>query len=194
MICDLWRTRWIERHEAYERFALLLPLIVKTFEVILDEQHQKQYNTETPCNWDRETLQKVNGFYDTCSFQFLIALIVTMKTLAVIKPISIKLQKKSNDTMKAYCTISEIEKELNQRRDKAEAVFKRWYSNAGELSLNLGTKPSVSRTASRQQHRANAPPDTPEEYYCRNLFVPFLDHITRDFFQVICFNQVFKTF
>ena len=101
----------------------------------MDEQQHKQYSTETPWNWDRETLQKANGFYPTCcSFQFLIALIVTMKTLAVIKPISIKLQKKSNDIVKSYCMISETEKELNEKRDEAEAVFKRWYSNAVELS------------------------------------------------------------
>lgn len=180
-IRDLCRTRWVERHEAYETFALLLPSIVKTFEVILDEQQHKQYSTETPWNWDRETLQKANGFYHTCcSFQFLIALIVTMKTLAVIKPISIKLQKKSNDIVKAYCMITETEKELNEKRDEAEAVFKRWYSNAVELSSDLDTEPSVPRTVSRQQHRANAPHDTPEEYYRRNLFVPFLDHITQE--------------
>ncbi|CAH3116263.1 unnamed protein product [Porites lobata] len=135
-IRDLCRTRWVERHEAYETFALLLPSIVKTFEVILDEQQHKQYSTETPWNWDRETLQKANGFYHTCcSFQFLIALIVTMKTLAVIKPISIKLQKKSNDIVKAYCMISDTEKELKEKRDEAEAVFKRWYSNAVELTF-----------------------------------------------------------
>ena len=125
----------------------------------MDEQQHKQYSTETPWNWDRETHQKANGFYHTCcSFQFLIALIVTMKTLAVIKQISIKLQKKSNDIVKAYCMISETEKELNEKRDEAEAVFKRWYSNAVELSSDLGTEPSVPRTASRQQHRAKCTP------------------------------------
>ena len=66
------------------------------------------------------------------------------------------------------------------KRDEAEAMFKRWYSNAVELSSDLGTKPSIPRTASRQQHLANAPHDTPEEYYRRNLFVPFLDHITQE--------------
>ncbi|XP_073251404.1 52 kDa repressor of the inhibitor of the protein kinase-like [Porites lutea] len=76
--------------------------------------------------------------------------------------------------------ISDTEKELKEKRDEAEAVFKRWYSNAVELSSDLGTEPSVPRTASRQQHRANAPHDTPEEYYRRNLFVPFLDHITQE--------------
>lgn len=36
-IRDLCRTRWVERHEAYETFVQLLS-VVKTFEVILGEQ------------------------------------------------------------------------------------------------------------------------------------------------------------
>ena len=90
-----------------------------------------------------------------------------MKTLAVIKLISTKLQKESNDIVKAYFMISETKKELNEKRDEAEAVFKRWYSNAVELSSDLkrtDLKSShLKRTASRQQHRANALHDTPEE-------------------------------
>ena len=46
-IHNLCCTCWVERHEAYETLALLLPSIVKTF-VILDEQQDKQYSTETP--------------------------------------------------------------------------------------------------------------------------------------------------
>ena len=37
-IRDLCRTRWVERHEAYETFVQLLSSVVKTFEVILGEQ------------------------------------------------------------------------------------------------------------------------------------------------------------
>ena len=150
-IRDLCRTRWVERHEAYETFALLLPSIVKTFEVILDEQQHQQYSLETPWNWDRETVQKANSCYHTCcSFQFLVSLIVGMKTLAVIKPVSIKLQKKSNDIVKAYNMIAETEKELRQMRNNADTVFKTWYENAVALGSDLGTEPSVPRTASRQ--------------------------------------------
>ena len=77
------------------------------------------------------------------------AVIVAMNTLAVIRPISVKLQKKSNDIVKGYNIILNAEKELKEMRSNAEAVFKRWYSNAVVLSSNLGTEPSVPRTASR---------------------------------------------
>ena len=40
----------------------------------------------------------------------LISLIIGMKTLTVIKPVSIKLQKKSNDIVKMYNMIAETEK------------------------------------------------------------------------------------
>ena len=53
------------------------------------------------------------------------SLTVTMKILAVIKSISVKLQKQSNDIVKAYNMISETEKELKELRDKNDVVFKR---------------------------------------------------------------------
>ena len=85
------------------------------------------------------------------------SLTVTMKILAVIKPISVKLQKKSNDIVKANKMISETEKELKELRNKNDDVFKRWYAYDVEISSELGTEQSTPRTASRQQFRANAP-------------------------------------
>ena len=80
--------------------------MVKTFEVILDEQQHQQCSLEMPWNWERETVQKASGRYHTCcSFQFLISLIIGMKTLTVIKPVSIKLQKKSNDILSYWALL-----------------------------------------------------------------------------------------
>jgi len=76
--------------------------------------------------------------------------------------------------------IAVTEKEFRQMRNNADTVFKAWYANAVALASGLGTEPSVPRTASRQRHRENTPNDSPEEYYCRTLFVPFLDHITEE--------------
>ena len=70
-----------------------------------------------------------------------------MNTLAVIKPVSIKLQKKSNDIPKAYNMIAEMEKQLRQIRNNANTIFKAWYANGVALASDLGTKPSVPRTS-----------------------------------------------
>ena len=103
-----------------------------------------------------------------------------MEILAVIKLIREKLRKKSIDIVQAHNMISETEKELKELRDKNDFVFKRWYAYAVEISSELGTEPSAPRTASRQQHRANALHDTSKEYNCRSLFISFLDHITQE--------------
>ena len=102
------------------------------------------------------------------------------ETLTVIKPVSIKLQKKYNDIVKAYNMMAETGKELRQMRNNANTVFKAWYANAIDLGSDPGTKPSVPRTALRQRHRENTPHDSPEEYYRQTLFIPFLDHIPEE--------------
>ncbi|CAH3046207.1 unnamed protein product [Porites lobata] len=45
-------------------------------------------------------------------------------------------------------------------RNNADTVFKAWYASAIDLGSDLGTKPSISRTASRQRHRENTPHDS----------------------------------
>ena len=180
-IRDLCRTRWVERHIAYETFILLFPVVVKTLEVILHEEEHQQYGTETPWNWDRDTLSKASSYYHAiCSFQFIVSLVVTMKTLAIIKPISVKLQKKSNDIIQAYKMISRTEEELRDARDNAEQVFKEWYAYALQIGEETGVEPAVPRTVARQRHRENLPYDTTEEYFRRTVFIPFIDHIIQE--------------
>ena len=54
---DMCKTRWIERHEAYENFFALCECIVNTMGVILNEkQNEAEYDS---WGWDRETLTKV---------------------------------------------------------------------------------------------------------------------------------------
>ena len=60
-----------------------------------------------------------------------------MKTVTVIKPVSIKLQKKPNDIVKAYNMRAETEKELRQMRNNADTVFKAWCANAVDLGSDL---------------------------------------------------------
>ena len=52
-ISDPCHTRWVEHHEAHETFVQLLSSVVKTFEVILEEQQHQQYSSDTSWNCDR---------------------------------------------------------------------------------------------------------------------------------------------
>jgi len=57
---------------------------------------------ETAWNWDTDSKSKANSLlYAVCNFQFIITQI-TMKCLSILKPLSIKLQKRDIDVYEAY--------------------------------------------------------------------------------------------
>ena len=47
-------------------------------------------------------------------------------------------------------------------------------------TLNMNIPVSTPRIISRQVHRANAPTESLEMYYERNITIPFLNHITTE--------------
>jgi hypothetical protein len=51
------------------------------------------------------------------------------------------------------------------------------YNQAVHLAEEVGVEPIHPRCAGRQQHRNNAPSTTVQEYYLRNLTIPFVDSI-----------------
>ena len=121
---DLCRTRWIERHEAYETFTELYSVVVEALNVVLNERRfLEEYGD---WKWDRETLTKANGLmYALTNFEFIVALECTMKCMSIIKPVSVKLQKRSNDIVKAHNHVKGVKMELLNTRTEADAIFSR---------------------------------------------------------------------
>lgn len=175
---SLCRTRWVERHQAYETFCELYTHVTKVLEAM---SHGQLFAADYgDWSWDSETRNLANGFlHRITSFDFIVAFITTMKILAFVKPISIKLQKRSNDVIKAYGMVDEVLKELKDVRN-SDATFSEWYAECEKLGTDVGTQPAVPRTVARQRHRCNVQYSTPEEYYRRSVFLPLADHITTE--------------
>ena len=58
---------------------------------------------ETAWNWDTDSKSKANNLLHAVSnFEFIITQITTMKCLSILKPLSIKLQKRDIDVYEAY--------------------------------------------------------------------------------------------
>ena len=55
------------------------------------------------------------------------------------------------------------------------------YINASRLAEEVSVTITKPRNISSMKHLDNAPSDTLEEYYRRNMFLPFLNHITVNF-------------
>ena len=81
---DLCRTRWIERHDAFDVFVDLYVAIVSCFEDLIHAP---------PSEWNRDTRSEAHSFLLALSqFSFIITLIVTRTTLAYTRGLAVKLQ------------------------------------------------------------------------------------------------------
>ena len=167
---DLCRTRWIYRHEAYENFYILFKHLLAVMVAITG--HDTVYGD---MNWDGNTVVTANGLLKMFrSFVFILSFVVTMNAMAIIKPVSIKLQYRASDIVYAYNKIKDVTDELSKIRS-SDDILHSWYVQAETLASEVDVVPQVPRIAGRQCHRENVEHTSAEEYYRRTVVIPFLD-------------------
>ena len=119
MLLSLCRTRWAERHAGHEVFFGLLPSILRVLEAtcMSNERLFADQFGETAWNWDTDSKSKANNLLHAVSnFEFIITQITTMKCLSILKPLSIKLQKRDINVYETYNHIKDLKGELQDIR------------------------------------------------------------------------------
>ena len=113
---DVCRTRWVQRVDAFIVFYELYFVIIKTMQAISTR------NTEYgEWSWDDKTNTKANGFLgQLTNFQFLVSFYVTMTVLSSLRGVTVKLQKRSTDILRAYEQVSEVQMELELMKVNCE--------------------------------------------------------------------------
>lgn len=179
-IKGLCKTRWIERHQCYETFYELYTTICRTFEGILNLENAEALVDlpHGPWEWDRETRTKAQGLLHTMeSSMFIVAFVTVKNCLEVIKPAAVKLQKREQDIYSAYQYIDNAKTTISQYRKDIDDLFRTWFKDAEALAALVGTEITKPRITGRQTNRANATSDSAEEYFRRNMAIPFSDHL-----------------
>ena len=69
-------------------------------------------------------------------------------------------------------------KSTKPRGGEIDVNFHAIFLSAVDMAEKVGTQPSMPKVVSRQKGKANNPATTPEEYFKRNVAIPFIDHIT----------------
>lgn len=166
-LVDLCRTRWVERHHAFETFASLSQLVFICLEQIVEE------------NWDGETVSKASGFlHALCDSNFLIAFVVARRCLQYLQPLSVLLQKRTQDVVQSYKEITNITASLGELRTGIQEVFNgSWFKETSDMAHVFNTDIEVPRLCKKQTLRENHPGDTPKDYFRVSIAVPFLEHL-----------------
>lgn len=161
---SICKTRWVERHEAFEVFVDLFEPLACCFESI---------KNSTPADWNRQTRSDAEShFLALTRFPFIISLVVTKDVLAYSKALSVKLQGRYVDIVCAYNHVNFVLTTLKQARENVEAVHSRMYDRAVRLASSVSVVESLPRTTNRQQHRSNTPATTPFDYFKRTVTIP----------------------
>ncbi len=148
------KTRWVERHEAFEVFLDFFQPLVHCLEEIRDSRE-----------WNQESRKDAQSYLlALASFPFIISLIVTKEFLGYTKALSIKLQGRYVDAVKAYPDVSLVKDTLASSRANVDQFHSRVYKNTLDLAKTLDVEESRPRTTSRQQHRGHVPSTTTSEY------------------------------
>ena len=157
----------MERHDAFEALTELYEAVISCMEEMTLES-----------GWNQETVSCAQSYLRaTAEFRLIITLIVTKNVLAYTKGLSIKLQGRWQDIIRAHNNIGSVKKFLEDARRNVESVHSLLFQEASLLASKVNIQPSLPRLASRQTKRANTPASTPTEYYKHTITIPLLDHL-----------------
>lgn len=169
---EMCRTRWVERQDAFEIFVQLYHFVVKCLEDI---------SGENSASWNRDTVADARSLYlGITDFEFVITLVSTKNVMAYSKTLTVGLQGRGIDIVRAY-EVNVVTECLQDVRTNVDHFCDECFKQASKLAEEVNVEPTFPRTVGRMRHRANCPAGTPEEYYKRNLVIPLLDHFLSEF-------------
>ena len=128
----------------------------------------------TPAEWNSETRSKTQSLLLAKSrFPFIAALCLSQKILSYTKGLSVKLQGRYKDVIRAHQDIKDVIASLKE-------VQSRMYEQVTALGQLVDVEESKPRQANRQQYRLNTPSNSISEYYKLNFTIAMLVHLINE--------------
>ena len=176
-LLNLCKTRWAERHSAYQHFYQAYCYIVEALEVVGHRQHLERYGN-TYADWDTANRSEAQQILAAVtSFNFIVCFLTVYHYLSHLSGITIKLQRKTLDILEAHGMLHEVMAMYVKEREEVTKNFASIYVQCVRMAEQVGTVPEAPRVTKRQQHRTNPEASSVEEYYRRAVVIPFIDHI-----------------
>ncbi len=181
VLLDMCRTRWAERHIAYQHFYQAYTYIVEALEVIGHRQHLERHG-DLYRDWDTQSRSEAQQILASITgFDFIVIFLMVYHYLAHLSGITVQLQGTAVDIIQAYTMISDIKHVYRKEREDVDERFESViYTQAVRLADKVGTTPCRPRIPKRQKNRSNVPGDTVVDFYKRNVVIPFMDHIIKN--------------
>lgn len=165
-LLSVCQTRFIERHDSIFFFVEIFECIAISLEEISQDSARK-----ISC----KATSYLAGIEKS---EFIVSLLVCEKLLSHTLPLSIILQDKSIDLIKAIDGVQKVVSHLKRVREEAHEHFNKIFNKAVKLASDI-FKADISkpRTIGRQGNRANPEVQNAEDYYRIVCYLPCLDSL-----------------
>lgn len=164
----LCETRWVEKHDGIIQFQESAHKIVQTLQEITKWKDSSSSS---------EAFSLIKSMSDA---DFVVSMACLSEFLSVTRPLSLVLQTPSLDLKNACDALCDTLNVLKSYQSSSDIRFSDLFAKAVKVAYELGAEIQMPRTAVRQTFRENFPASSPEEYYRKAIFVPFLDHLITD--------------
>jgi hypothetical protein len=164
-------TRWSYKADSIHVLLENVDSILATLEDLQDDP-------------DSKTRNKATSIYNSVTtFSFLVSLVLIESPMQQLIPLTQSIQSSSTDLVKASEHASSKVILLQKKRNEG---FNLLWEKACKLAEDLDIEVSMPRIAKRQTKRSNTPATTPQEYWQRNIYIPFMDHLTTELQDRLC--------
>ena len=181
VLIDVCPTRWAARHNAYSHFYTAYVFMVKALEVIALGLHKETYSEDVTTGWEGKYRAESSGLLTGLEqFEFIITFLTVYQYLSHLQGITVKLQSTSLDIIHAFHLVEEIKGVYHSLRESITNDFTKIYDQAVKMADKVDVQPAKPRSAGRMKNRANAPAESVQEYFVRNMAIPLLDHVISD--------------
>lgn len=129
--------------------------------------------------WNHDSRTDAQSFFLALSrFPFIFTLVVTKEVLAYTQGLSVKLQGRYVDVVKAHREIEFVKSMVQTARNDIDSFHAQVYSTALNIARSVRVDECVPRTTGRQQHRNNVPFTSISEYFKLSLTTSLLDYLS----------------
>ena len=199
-LIDLCKTRWAQRHTAYQHFYQSYLFVVQSLELISMGLHTDDLSDHfSSAMWDCDTKGMANSLLrGLTDFEFIVVFLIAYQFLSHLSGITIKLQSATLDIVDAYQKINEVKHYYEEIRKNISVQFHVIYQQAERMASKVNATVLKPRNCRKQYHRPNADMENVEDWYRVNVAIPFLDHIITIFtfssncYQVIWNNTIYS--
>ena len=176
-ILNVCITQWVENIDGWERFCLCQPFLVQLCEAIINGTAEEGFEDYSD-GWTSGDKKDALAYLKLIeSFELIHFLVTLQRSLLYIKETSVKLQGKEQDITSGLNLIEQCCSKLKALRQKVSEYSARIDAHSSRLAETSKISIPMPCISQKQQHRANQPYQSVEEYFRHSVTIPFLDHL-----------------